>query len=368
MTIMCRNSIQYGMEFYYPCQNNPSNDVSKSLYKLRICESAQLKTVLELYDMEIHQKMSMPNCQKLKTMAKRSTDQKLRLRNFYARHGRIESGAVIKNRKGSSGVEGGKGSCYQWKEKGQCSKGDQCSVRHETQDRAQIPEHTAATPSEPTASRGRNVSRKRSVRGKSNHGSILRQQCRCYLRSTCTRTLCENSHPPESHFYKNETGCKAGDKGLFPHYKVEEQSKKKPKKSYFPKRRESDDKNAVAIVKSVSQLCCVSQDSDALVSQGGKSRRNPMQKVLAPIQRVRFTESTLRQASIQEKKGPSLRKIQVKNPHPRSPYAVKFEDWSQEETERQQRCARSKAWNLAKNIWGYFLLARGRMGYSRLRH
>ena len=29
---------------------------------------------------------------------------------------------------------------------------------------------------------------------------------------------------------------------------------------------------------------------------------------------------------------------------------MKFEDWSHEETERQQRCAQSKAWNLAKNI------------------
>ena len=75
-----------------------------------------------------------------------------------------------------------------------------------------------------------------------------------------------------------------------------------------------------------------------------------MQKVLAPIQRVRFTKSTLRLANIREKNVPSLGKIQVKNSHQRSPYAVKFEDRSQE-TERQQRCARSKAWNLAKNMY-----------------
>ena len=37
-------------------------------------------------------------------------------------------------------------------------------------------------------------------------------------------------------------------------------------------RRESDDKIAVALVKSVSQWGCVSQDSDALVSQGRESR------------------------------------------------------------------------------------------------
>ena len=29
---------------------------------------------------------------------------------------------------------------------------------------------------------------------------------------------------------------------------------------------------------------------------------------------------------------------------------MKFDDWSHEETARQQRCVRSKAWNLAKNI------------------
>ena len=177
----------------------PSDDILESLYKLRIRESAQFKTVLEMYDMEI----PMPSYQKLKTMVKRRTDQKLRLRSFDARHGRIESGAMIKSRKGFIGVEGGKGFCYQWKEKGQFSQGDRCSFRHETQDRAQKPGHTAATRSEPTASRGLSVSRKRSIRGKSNHGSILRQPCRYNLKGTCTRTSCEYWHPPECQFFKN---------------------------------------------------------------------------------------------------------------------------------------------------------------------
>ena len=128
---------------------------------------------------------------------------------------------------------------------------------------------------------------------------------------------------------------------------------------------------AVAIPKSVSQLGCLSQDSDALDSQGRKSRGNPMQKVLEPIQRVRFTKSTLRHASIWEKKGPSLGKINVKVLHQRSPYAMKFEDKSHEETERQHRCVRSKAWNLAKNISSSKTRLHSnfprRNGYSRLR-
>ena len=50
--------------------------------------------------------ISVPNSQKLKTMVNRRKDQKLRLRNFDARHRRIESAAVVKSRKGLSGVEG----------------------------------------------------------------------------------------------------------------------------------------------------------------------------------------------------------------------------------------------------------------------
>ena len=185
---------------------------------------------------------------------------------------------------------------------------------------------------------------KRSIRGKSNHGSILQQPCSYYLRGTCTRMPCEYWRPAECQFYKSETGCEAGDKCLFPHYKVDDKPNKKPKKSHFPKRRESDDKNAVAFAKSVTQLGCVSQDSDALVSQGKKSQGNPMQKVLEPIQRIRFTESTPRRASIRETKGPSLGKINVKALHQRSPYAIKFPT---------ARCKQEKKRQYMSNNWTY---------------
>ena len=66
---------------------------------------------------------------------------------------------------------------------------------------------------------------------------------------------------------------------------------------------------------------------------------------------VRLTKSTQRQASIREKTGPSLGKMQVKIPHQRSPCAMKYEDRSPGETARQERCARGKAWNLAKNMY-----------------
>ena len=111
MTIIFRNSVQDGTKFCCLCQRfHPMIS-----WRVWIRESAQLKTVLGLYDMEIHQKISIPNYQKLKTMVKRSIDQKLRLRSFGARHGRIETGPVVTSRKGVIGVEGGKGICYHWK-------------------------------------------------------------------------------------------------------------------------------------------------------------------------------------------------------------------------------------------------------------
>ena len=144
--------------------------------------------------------------------------------------------------------------------------------------------------------RGRSEARKRSVIGKSNLGMILRQPCRYFLIGTCTRSLCEYWHPPECQFYKTESGCTAGDKCLFPHYKVEEQPSKKPKKScHSHKGRECEDKSGVAVVKIVPQL-----GSESLESQrGAESRETRCKKVFGPIRRVRMTESTLRQASIQ---------------------------------------------------------------------
>ena len=133
----------------------------------------------------------MPSYPKLKMMVKISIDQKLRVRNFDARHGKIETGAVVKSRKGLSGVEGGKGFCYQWKEKDQCSKGDQCSFRHARDDHAPEPTPRAAPPSEPSVTRGRSTSRKRSARGRSQTGRILRQPCRYCLKGTCTRSPCD---------------------------------------------------------------------------------------------------------------------------------------------------------------------------------
>ena len=114
----------------------PSDGVLESLYKMRIRESDQLKTELELCDLEIHQKIPMPDYQKMKTMVKRSVDLILRLPNFDAKNGRIEARSSGYESQGQRGVESGQCECYQWKARGQCSRGDNCSFRHDEDNRA----------------------------------------------------------------------------------------------------------------------------------------------------------------------------------------------------------------------------------------
>ena len=77
----------------------PSDDILEILYKLRIRESEKFNTVLELYNMEIHQKKAGPDYQRLKTMVKRSIQHSLRMKNFEARNGHFETSAVVKNQR-----------------------------------------------------------------------------------------------------------------------------------------------------------------------------------------------------------------------------------------------------------------------------
>ena len=68
----------------------PPDDILEGLYKLRIRESEKLKTVLDLYNMEIHRKKTGPDYHRLKAMVKRSIEQEIRNNNFGNRIGHFE--------------------------------------------------------------------------------------------------------------------------------------------------------------------------------------------------------------------------------------------------------------------------------------
>ena len=95
---------------------------SQKVYKWRIRKSQKLKTVLELYDLEIHQKRLEPDYHRLKTMVKRSIEQQIRNKNFGARNGNFEKNAVVKNQGTKQLVQRILGDCWHWETNGQCVK------------------------------------------------------------------------------------------------------------------------------------------------------------------------------------------------------------------------------------------------------
>ena len=109
----------------------PPDDILEGLYKLRIRESEKLKTVLELYDLEIHQKKLGLDYHRLKTMVKRSIEQDIRNNNFESKNGNFEKNAVVKNQETKQRGQRILGDCWQCEANGQCSKGDNCSFRHD---------------------------------------------------------------------------------------------------------------------------------------------------------------------------------------------------------------------------------------------
>ena len=218
----------------------PHDDILEGLYKFRIRESEKLKTVLELYDLEIHQKKLGPDYHRLKTMVKRSIEQEIRNKNFGIRNGNFEKNAVVKNQGTKQRVQRILGDCWQWETSGQCVKGENCSFRHDVNKRGK------SSPSNPSPNsfmqqNERKPSRTRSPRGKSPSGRMYRWPCKDYLKGTCNNSFCGKWHPPECMYYKTKSGCRFGKKCSVAHRQVDEQPTKRSKTN--------DDKSAVATLK-----------------------------------------------------------------------------------------------------------------------
>ena len=71
-------------------------------------------------------------------MVKRSIEQDLRIRNFEASNGNYERNAVVKHQGTKQRVQRIHGDCWQWETNGQCSRGDNCSFRHDINTRAKL--------------------------------------------------------------------------------------------------------------------------------------------------------------------------------------------------------------------------------------
>ena len=314
----------------------PSDEILERLYKKRIRGSEKLKTVSELYDLEIHQKKAGLDYHRLKTMVIRSIEQNLRKKNLEARNGNYDRNAVVKNQGTKQREQRTLGDCWQWKANGQCSKGDNCSFRHDTNKRAKWTQPNLS-PRSSTQQSVRNASRTRSPRGKSPSGRMSRLPCKDYLKGTCTNSFCENGILQNASSTSRRRDADLGEKCSYAHRQVDEQPNKRFQKN--------GDKSAVAM-KITRQLGCVCQDMEPPKSS---SILRKSSKIRKPIRCVKFTRAVVRHVDIRDQ-NPSLGMICSGDPHQRDPNAPKFEDRSQEETEWQERCAREAAWRLAKHI------------------
>ena len=147
---------------------------------------------------------------------------------------------MVKNQGTKKREQRSLGDCWQWMANGQCSKGDNCSFRHDMNKRAKSTQPNSS-PRSSTQQSVRNASRTRSPGGRSPSGKMARLPCKGYLKGTCTTPLCKKWHPPECLFYKSENGCRFGEKCSYAHRQVDEQPSKRSKKN--------GDKSAVTMLK-----------------------------------------------------------------------------------------------------------------------
>ena len=353
----------------------PHDDILEGLYKLRIRESEKLKTVLELYDLETHQKKLGPDYHRLKAMVKRSIEQEIRNKNFGARSGNFEKNAVVKNQGTKQRVQRILGDCWQCEFNGQCVKGNNCCLRHDMNKRGK------SSPSNPSQNSFMRQNERKPSRTRSPRGKSRVVECRDGLARITSEELAITHSVKDGILQnacssKNKNGCRFGEKCSFAHRQVDAQPTKWSKSN--------NDKSAVALLKKgdwqergpvtvqchdrsgkpdkrrvkklgqkssqrqlsdARQLGCVFQDMTPPKSILRKSTDMPK-----TIQRVKFKKAIARHTKIRDQ-NPSLGYICPGEPHERSPNVPKFEDRSLEETKWQELGAREAAWKLAKNVF-----------------
>ena len=209
-----RNSILSGDGILLSMTKIPPDEILEGLYKLRIRESEKLKTVLELYDLETHQKKLGPDYHRLKTMVKRSIEQEIRNKNFGNRNENFEKNAVVKNQGTKQRAQRILGDCWQWETNGQCVKGDKLQFSATMSICVEKITQSNTSPNCFMQQNERKSSRSRSPRGRSPSGRMSRWPCKDYLRGTCNNSFCEKWHPPECLLYKTKSGLSVWGKVL----------------------------------------------------------------------------------------------------------------------------------------------------------
>ena len=302
-------------------------------------------------------------------MVKRSIEQNLRIKNFEARNGNYETNAVVKNQGTKQREQRTLGDCWQWKANGQCSKGDNCSFRHDINKRAKF--DTAESFSElfHAAEWEKCVENQKSQRQESQWKNVSIALQGLPQRNLHQFILWKMASSRMLVLQVREWLQIWEKSALMRIARLKNSRAKGPKEwwqkcsGYVEKHEQHLHTTSVSSEQgdcwmviwddvqwlcwwSTRQLGCVFQDMEPPKSSSILRKSSNIRK---PIRCVKFTKAVVRHADIRDQ-NPSLGMICPGEPHQRNPNAPKFEDRSQEETEWQERCAREAAWRLAKSV------------------
>ena len=97
--------------------------------------------------------------------------------------------------------------------KGQCSKGDTESFRHEGPKRGEWTTKAALSP-EPRIEKMDKSSRRKSPCGRSSSGKLTRKTCQHDMHGKYTKPSCDFWHPPKCQYYKKQSGYRFGENVL----------------------------------------------------------------------------------------------------------------------------------------------------------
>ena len=231
----------------------PRDDVWESLHTLRIRESAQLKNRIGI---ERHGHATK-DIDALLSEIENNGEKECRSENSITKLWRqARENWIGSSDKESKGINWrwreGKGICHPWKEKGQCSQGDKCSLRHgNPRSCTKTRTHCRHAFWANRVTRSKCVEEERSIRGKSNHGSILRPVAdiiwEVFVRERLVDILA--SSRPSANSTKMKRVVRLETSVCFRITRLMNKPNKKPEKELpFQKRNESDDKNAPAVV------------------------------------------------------------------------------------------------------------------------
>ena len=106
----------------------------------------------------------------------------------------------------------------QWESNGQCSRGDNCSFRHDVNKLAKVTQPNPFPNS--------------FMQQDERKASRTRSPSKDYFKGTCTNSFCKIWHPSVCLFYKTKSGSKFGEKCSYAHRQVDEQPSKRSKNEW----------------------------------------------------------------------------------------------------------------------------------------